>query len=260
MPKTTGRASAPRKTTKAATPAKKKAAAVKKAAPKKAPVAKKKAAPAKKSPAKKAAPVKKAPVAKKSAPAKKAPPPAKKAAPVAKKAVAAVPVKAAVPAKAVAPAKAAPPKVATVPKSLGPVQATYPTKKPPVKRGPVVLDKFLLAQQAALQEERLTYVHQAESLQAEADQLAAEREPGDVQFDEESGEGDTLAVERERDLALSFQARAAVDEIDAALAKILEGSYGVCEQCGANIPRERLRAIPYAALCVQCKSMGLGRR
>jgi DnaK suppressor protein len=150
--------------------------------------------------------------------------------------------------------------VPTVPKSLGPVQATYPTKKPPVKRGPVVLDKFLLGQQAALQEERLTYVHQAESLQAEADQLAAEREPGDVQFDEESGEGDTLAVERERDLALSFQARTAVDEIDAALAKLLEGIYGICEQCGSTIPRERLRAIPYAALCVQCKSMGLGRR
>ena len=264
MPRTTGRASAARKTTKAAAPAKKKAAPAKKAAAKRAPVAKKKAAPAKKGPAKKPTPAKKkVPVTKKAGSVKKAAPAAKKSAapakkpprktaPVAKKAVAA-PVKA-------APAAKAAPKVPTIPKSLGPVQATYPTKKPPVKRGPVVLDKFLLGQQAALQEERLTYVHQAESLQAEADQLAAEREPGDVQFDEESGEGDTLAVERERDLALSFQARAAVDEIDAALAKILEGSYGICEQCGSSIPRERLRAIPYAALCVQCKSMGLGRR
>jgi len=246
MPRATGRASAPRKTTKAAAPTKKKAAPAKKAAAKRAPVAKKKAAPAKKGPAKKAAPAAK----KVAAPVKKSTP--EKTAPTAKKAVAA-------PAKAAA-VKAAPPKVPTIPKSLGPVQATYPTKKPLVKRGPVVLDKFLLAQQAALQEERLTYVHQAESLQAEADQLAAEREPGDVQFDEESGEGDTLAVERERDLALSFQARTAVEEIDAALAKILEGSYGICEQCGSSIPRERLRAIPYAALCVQCKSMGLGRR
>jgi DnaK suppressor protein len=109
-------------------------------------------------------------------------------------------------------------------------------------------------------DERATYTRQAESLQAEADLLAAEREPGDVQFDEESGEGDTLAVERERDLALSAQARSAVDEIDAALAKIADGSYGTCEQCGKSIPRERLRAIPYATLCVQCKSMGLGRR
>ena len=152
------------------------------------------------------------------------------------------------PAKKPAPAK----------KALAPVKAVKPT--PAVKKGPVVLDKFLEGQRAALLEERATYTHQAESLQAEADLLAAEREPGDVQFDEESGEGDTLAVERERDLALSAQARAAVDEIDAALAKIADGRYGICEQCGKTIPKERLRAIPYAALCVQCKSMGLGRR
>jgi RNA polymerase-binding transcription factor DksA len=268
MPKATGRASAPRKTTKATTPVKKKAAPPKKAAPKKPvaarkPAAKKPAAPAtkaqaKKAQAKKAAPAKKAP-AKKVAPIKKPAPVAKKAAAPVKKSA---PEKAApVAKKAPAPVKAAPAKVPTVPKSLGPVQATYPTKRPVVARkGPVVLDKFLIGQQEALNEERLTYIHQAETLQAEADELAAEREPGDVQFDEESGEGDTLAVERERDLALSFQARVAVDEIDAALAKILEGSYGVCEQCGSTIPKERLRAIPYAALCVQCKSMGLGRR
>jgi DnaK suppressor protein len=89
--------------------------------------------------------------------------------------------------------------------------------------------------------------------------LMAEREPGDVQFDEESGEGDTLAVERERDLALSAQAQAAIEEIDLALAKIKDGTYGVCEQCHNTIPKERLRALPYAALCVQCKSAGFTR-
>ena len=81
-----------------------------------------------------------------------------------------------------------------------------------------------------------------------------------MQFDEESGEGDTLAVERERDLALSAQASAAVEEIDIALAKIKEGTYGVCEQCHNAIPKERLRALPYAALCVQCKSAGFTSR
>jgi DnaK suppressor protein len=88
----------------------------------------------------------------------------------------------------------------------------------------------------------------------------ADREPGDVQFDEESGEGDTLAVERERDLTLSAQASAAVEEIDIALAKIEDGTYGICEQCNSVIPKERLRALPYAALCVQCKSAGFTRR
>ena len=66
----------------------------------------------------------------------------------------------------------------------------------------VVLDKFLEDQLAELESERANYLRQAESLQAEADSLTEDREPGDVQFDEESGEGDTLAVERERDLAL----------------------------------------------------------
>ena len=54
-------------------------------------------------------------------------------------------------------------------------------------------------------------------LKAEADSLAQEREPGDVQFDEESGEGGTVTVDRERDLALSAQALPAVEEIDDAL-------------------------------------------
>jgi len=67
-------------------------------------------------------------------------------------------------------------------------------------------------------------------------------------------------VERERDLTLSAQALAAVDEIDIALGKIKEGTYGVCEQCHNVIPKERLRALPYAALCVQCKSAGFSRR
>lgn len=133
------------------------------------------------------------------------------------------------------------------------------TKKAPPKRtGP--LDKFLLGQLETLNEARITYNRQAVSLKAEADLLVAEREPGDVQFDEESGEGDTLAVERERDLALSAQAAAAADEIDRAIAKLHDGTYGVCEQCYSNIPRDRLRALPYAALCVQCKTAGFSRR
>jgi DnaK suppressor protein len=124
----------------------------------------------------------------------------------------------------------------------------------------VTLDKFLESQLQLLEDERVTYTRQAETLQAEADSLTEDREPGDVQFDEESGEGDTLAVERERDLALSAQARAAVEEIDRAIEKVYEGSYGQCESCGIAIPKERLKALPHAALCVKCKSGGLGLR
>jgi DnaK suppressor protein len=122
------------------------------------------------------------------------------------------------------------------------------------------LDKFLESQLQLLEDERVTYTRQAENLQAEADSLTEDREPGDVQFDEESGEGDTLAVERERDLALSAQARAAVEEIDRAIGKVHDGTYGQCETCGVAIPKERLKALPHAALCVKCKSGGLGLR
>jgi DnaK suppressor protein len=123
-----------------------------------------------------------------------------------------------------------------------------------------VQDKFLQEQHAQLLSERATYVRQADTLREEAEQLAADMEPGDIQFDEESGEGGTMNVERERDLALSAQATAAVEEIDRALAKIGDGSYGYCEQCGQPIPKARLKALPYAALCVACKSGGLSRR
>jgi DnaK suppressor protein len=121
-------------------------------------------------------------------------------------------------------------------------------------------DRFLVEQRAELLVERASYVEAAESLRLDAEALAEDMEPGDIQFDEESGEGDTLNVERERDLALSAQARAAVDEIDRALAKMDAGTYGVCERCGNPIPKARLKALPYAALCVACKSGGLSRR
>ena len=121
-------------------------------------------------------------------------------------------------------------------------------------------DKFLHEQLALLDQERTVYSEQAEALKAEADQMAQEMEPGDIQFDDESGEGATANIDRERDLALSAQARAAVDEIDHAVAKIRQGTYGTCESCGQPIPKARLKALPQARLCVACKSGGLSRR
>ncbi len=112
--------------------------------------------------------------------------------------------------------------------------------------------KWLAARREELLSERSRYTHNAEMLLAEAASLMADREPGDVQFDEESGEGDTLAVERDRDLALSAQAREKVDEIDAALARLDQGTYGQCIVGGPGdiIPQERLEALPMAPKCI----------
>jgi len=182
----------------------------------------------------------------------------------AKKAVKKAPAKKA-PAKK-APAKNAPAKKAAVKKAV----KKAPAKKAPVKKTPAKKavkkakspfgKKFIGEMKARLEEERAKYLHSEETYRAEADALIEGREPGDVQFDEESGEGDTLAVERERDLALSNQARQAVEQIDAALDRIKAGTYGICVASGKSIPQERLRAIPWAAERVEYKVGGLGNR
>ena len=186
----------------------------------------------------------------KKAPAKKAP--AKK--PVAKKAVKKAPAKKPVAKKAAAKkaVKKSPAKKTAAKKA--PAKKTVKKAKSPFGK------KFIGEMKARLEEERAKYLHSEETYRAEADALIEGREPGDVQFDEESGEGDTLAVERERDLALSNQARQAVEQIDAALGRIKAGTYGICVASGKSIPQERLRAIPWAAERVEYKVGGLGNR
>lgn len=120
--------------------------------------------------------------------------------------------------------------------------------------------KFLEKMRKLLHAERDTYERQAKQLRAEADSLVMDMDPGDVQFDEESGEGDTIAVERGRDLALAAQAMDMIEEIDHALTKFDEGTYGICEVSGEPIPQERLEAIPWAREKVEYKVGGFGRR
>lgn len=119
---------------------------------------------------------------------------------------------------------------------------------------------FVKSQYDALHEERVRLTGQAVRLEDEAHRLVEEAEMGDVQFDDEGGEGDTMVVERERDLALSAQAREAVAEIDAALDRIAAGTYGYSIASGRPIPRERLEAIPWSTVLVEEKVGGIGRR
>ena len=117
-------------------------------------------------------------------------------------------------------------------------------------------EAFLEKQRQALLAERRRYTEHAERYEAEAEQLVNEREPGDVQFDEESGEGDSIAVERDRALQISAREREEIAEIDAALARIEDGTYGTCVVSGKPIPKERLEAIPHASMRVEVKSSG----
>jgi RNA polymerase-binding transcription factor DksA len=120
--------------------------------------------------------------------------------------------------------------------------------------------KFLLSQRELLNDERIKLVGQANRLENEANAMIADAEMGDVQFDDEGGEGDTMVVEREQDLTLSAFARQTVEEIDAALARMKVGEYGYSSVSGSPIPRERLKALPWATELVTERAGGLGRR
>jgi RNA polymerase-binding transcription factor DksA len=130
----------------------------------------------------------------------------------------------------------------------------------PVRKKSAFDSKFLERMRKLLHVERDTYERQAKQLRAEADSLVMDMDPGDVQFDEESGEGDTIAVERGRDLALAAKAMEMIEEIDHALSKFELGTYGICEVSGEPIPQERLEAIPWAREKVEYKVGGFGRR
>jgi RNA polymerase-binding transcription factor DksA len=68
--------------------------------------------------------------------------------------------------------------------------------------------------------------------------------------DQHLGDHASEVFDRELDDTLEENAEQVVHEIDVALARIDEGTYGTCAVCGKEIPEERLAAIPYATLCI----------
>jgi DnaK suppressor protein len=72
--------------------------------------------------------------------------------------------------------------------------------------------------------------------------------------DEHDPEGATIAFERQHVAALLGQAREHLTQIDAAMGKLAEGTYGRCERCGRDIGAGRLAARPVAATCMSCAS------
>jgi DnaK suppressor protein len=70
--------------------------------------------------------------------------------------------------------------------------------------------------------------------------------------DEHDPEGATVAFEREQVAALLERAQQQLADLDDALARVADGTYGICERCGSPIPAERLEAQPATRTCVAC--------
>jgi DnaK suppressor protein len=82
---------------------------------------------------------------------------------------------------------------------------------------------------------------------------APERGSG-VSFGKRVGDGTTEAVSRLTDVGVVDSLNATEERIERALAKLDEGSYGICDRCGEPIPLARMEAAPESVLCVACAS------
>jgi len=78
------------------------------------------------------------------------------------------------------------------------------------------------------------------------------RDGGDGAGNDQADVGSTT-LERDHEMSLANNARDMLDQIERALARIENGTYGVCESCGNPIGKGRLQAFPRATLCVSCK-------
>jgi DnaK suppressor protein len=83
--------------------------------------------------------------------------------------------------------------------------------------------------------------------------LAARPELGSAQgFGKRIGDGTIEAVSRLTEIGVGRSLESGLARTQRALAKLDEGTYGVCDSCGADIPPARLRAMPDSVLCLTC--------
>lgn len=82
---------------------------------------------------------------------------------------------------------------------------------------------------------------------------SVEESSGESTHDQHMAEAAAATLSREMDLSLESNARATLAQIDRALHKLDEGSYGLCDNCGLEIGVGRLEIAPSSTLCVDCK-------
>lgn len=77
---------------------------------------------------------------------------------------------------------------------------------------------------------------------------------GELSFDQNFADSSQVTAERGEVEALAGSLRESLTDVDAALVKLDEGTFGVCEGCGQPISPDRLEAKPAARLCMECAS------
>jgi DnaK suppressor protein len=101
-----------------------------------------------------------------------------------------------------------------------------------------------------LVEERETLAEQLVTLEEEAFSATQSEISGDVGTEDESADAASATFEREKDLSIENNIRDLLTKIADALERIDAGTYGICAACGKPIEKTRIKALPYAALCI----------
>jgi RNA polymerase-binding transcription factor len=98
---------------------------------------------------------------------------------------------------------------------------------------------------------------QRRSLRREIDELGGDPDADEMAFEADAGFSDRShsTEERSRVIATARALRANLRDVERALVKLEEGTYGRCDRCGNPIGDERLEAIPWALLCIDCKKL-----
>jgi YteA family regulatory protein len=105
----------------------------------------------------------------------------------------------------------------------------------------------------ALLEERQRVAAAIENIHEEHPGSIRDETGEDAVYDNHLADIATETYDRELDYTLEENSEHVLAEIDAALLRIEEGTYGICSNCGKQIPTERLEALPWATLCIDCQ-------
>jgi RNA polymerase-binding transcription factor len=103
----------------------------------------------------------------------------------------------------------------------------------------------------ALESERARVVAAIENLRNE-NPGTVEDETGEETWDQHLADAATAMHDRELDYGIADNEQQLLAGIDAALRRIEDGTYGICSSCGKSISPERLEALPWAPLCIDC--------
>lgn len=104
-----------------------------------------------------------------------------------------------------------------------------------------------------LLDERQRLEHELADIESGNHEKAASAAGGESAYRTHMADSATETFERERDLCVEENVRNMLGGVNAALVRVEQGTYGICGVCREPIDLERLKALPYADMCIECK-------